>query len=418
MKLVLSTQDEALASVVSEAAKALGRAVAKGTCREGPVNGERHTDYAFSQVGGTNFALSVPVNSGWNMVSAPGTNPDGMLVGDWWTNLTGTVWLFNGIQYIAAGTAVPGVGYWMENTVAETYNYPALGIVAHDPIPVSTGWNLIGGYETSPTITALKAANPQIIGTVWGYNGIQYVAATNLVPGYAYWVEVTTNDPIIIPTALTKGSGEVVELFKEDWGRITLTDAEGKSYTLYAVKGEVDLDQYNMPPLPPAGSFDIRFSSGRIAEDINSSIQMIDMTGVTYPLTVRVDGMDIRLQDASGSALNVNLKSGEDVVISDAMVQKLMVTEELIPKEYSLEQNYPNPFNPSTTIKFAVPRESNVNLSIYNVLGELVSTLVDDQKKSGYYEYEFNASSLASGVYLYRIKAGDFVETKKMILMK
>ena len=115
---------------------------------------------------------------------------------------------------------------------------------------------------------------------------------------------------------------------------------------------------------------------------------------------------------------------------------KLMVSGELIPAEYALEQNYPNPFNPSTKIKFAVPKESNVNLSVYNVLGELVTTLVNGQMKAGYYEYEFsaiggssssgNAVNLSSGVYLYRIKAGDpsassgqdFVETRKMVLVK
>ena len=74
--------------------------------------------------------------------------------------------------------------------------------------------------------------------------------------------------------------------------------------------------------------------SGRIAEDINSSIQEIQMRGVTYPLTVRVEGMDIRLMDESGKTVNVNLKSGEDVVISDATIQKLMVSGELIPAEY------------------------------------------------------------------------------------
>jgi len=65
-----------------------------------------------------------------------------------------------------------------------------------------------------------------------------------------------------------------------------------------------------------------------------------------------------------------------------------------------------------------VPKESNVNLSIYNVLGELVSTIVNEQKKAGYYEYKFDASNLASGVYLYRIKAGDFVSVKKMMILK
>jgi hypothetical protein len=88
------------------------------------------------------------------------------------------------------------------------------------------------------------------------------------------------------------------------------------------------------------------------------------------------------------------------------------------PLNYELDQNYPNPFNPSTTIKFAVTKESNVNLSVYNALGELVSTLVNEQLKSGYHQYEFDASNLASGVYIYRIIAGDFVETKKMVLLQ
>lgn len=90
----------------------------------------------------------------------------------------------------------------------------------------------------------------------------------------------------------------------------------------------------------------------------------------------------------------------------------------ICPVSYKLEQNYPNPFNPSTKIKFTITKESNVELNIYNVLGELVTTLVNEQLKTGYHQFEFNASSLASGIYIYRIKAGDFVETKKMILMK
>jgi len=367
----------------------------------------------------TTVALTVVVGDGWNLVSAPGINPDGMAVGVWWPNLTGTVFSFDGVQYQPQTDATPGVGYWMKNTVDETYNYPAIEIVAHDPIPVTVGWNIIGGYETSPTIVALKAANSQITGTVFGFDGVQYVPATNLVPGNGYWVEVTTDDDLIYPTVLSKGSGEVVELFKEDWGRIILTDALGKSYTLYAVVGEVDLSQYNMPPLPPAGSFDIRFSSGRIAEDINSTLQSIDLVGVTYPLTVRAEGMDMRLMDETGKTVNVNLKSGEEVVVSDATIQKLMVTGELVPAEYALEQNYPNPFNPSTVIEFSLPEDvSNVRLSIYNALGEKVAELVNGSLAAGKYQYQWNAQNVATGMYIYELRTSSFVSTKKMLLLK
>ena len=85
---------------------------------------------------------------------------------------------------------------------------------------------------------------------------------------------------------------------------------------------------------------------------------------------------------------------------------------------YELEQNFPNPFNPATTIKFSIPKEIQVNLVTYNILGEKVKDLKNEVMKPGYYEVEFNASALSSGVYFYRIKAGDFVRTKKMLLLK
>jgi C1A family cysteine protease len=367
----------------------------------------------------TTFSLSVSITDGWNMVSVPGINPDGMGVGIWWLNHTGNVWGFDGVQYVEKTITVPGEGYWMKNVGAETYNYPAIQIVPHAPIPVTLGWNMIGGYETSLSITALKAANPQITGTVWGFNGVQYVAATNLVPGYSYWVKVTSAGDITIPDALSKGDGKVVELFKEDWRRIVVTDAAGISTTLYAVKGEVDLDQYELPPMPPSGAFDIRYSSGRIAEDINSTVKTIDMIGVTYPLTVRVEGRDIRLQDETGKIVNVNLKSGEDIVINDATIQKLMVSGEQIPDKYSLEQNYPNPFNPSTIIEFSLPENvGSVKLSIYNVLGEKVAELVNTALLAGKYSYQWNAGNVSTGMYIYELRTDKFVAIKKMLLIK
>jgi dienelactone hydrolase len=92
--------------------------------------------------------------------------------------------------------------------------------------------------------------------------------------------------------------------------------------------------------------------------------------------------------------------------------------ENQFPDQFALSQNFPNPFNPTTTIKFSIPKEVQVNLSVYNILGEKVEELKNEIMKPGYFEVEFDASTIASGVYFYRIKAGDFVQTKKMILLK
>lgn len=85
---------------------------------------------------------------------------------------------------------------------------------------------------------------------------------------------------------------------------------------------------------------------------------------------------------------------------------------------YRLYQNYPNPFNPGTNIEFSIPESEFVTLKIYNILAEEVATLVSEKLAAGKYEYDWDAGSLANGVYLYRIQAGDYVEAKKMVLMK
>ena len=91
---------------------------------------------------------------------------------------------------------------------------------------------------------------------------------------------------------------------------------------------------------------------------------------------------------------------------------------ELTPKDFSLSQNYPNPFNPSTIINFTLPKESNVRIKIFNQLGQVVKELADQNYSAGEHEINFNAGNLSSGVYYYRIDAGNYSSTKKMVLLK
>jgi hypothetical protein len=103
-------------------------------------------------------------------------------------------------------------------------------------------------------------------------------------------------------------------------------------------------------------------------------------------------------------------------IVYQTLVGGIQTTE--IPNYYSLSQNYPNPFNPATNIKYTIPKAGNVSLKIYDVLGKEVVTLVNELKQPGVYNVDYNASNLSSGIYFYRLEAGDFTAVKKMMLIK
>ena len=103
--------------------------------------------------------------------------------------------------------------------------------------------------------------------------------------------------------------------------------------------------------------------------------------------------------------------------------KKQIFASESAPKQFALLQNYPNPFNPETTIKYQIAEKSTVTLRIYNFLGQEIATLVDEVKEAGFYEIHWqgkaaSGQALPSGVYVYRLRAGDYVEARKLILLK
>lgn len=105
-------------------------------------------------------------------------------------------------------------------------------------------------------------------------------------------------------------------------------------------------------------------------------------------------------------------------ILGSSSVSGIEDENNIIPEEYMLYQSYPNPFNPSTTIKYSIPNSDKVSIKVYDILGREVSTLVNEYKTAGTHTVEFNASGLASGVYFYQLRAQNFVETKKMVLLR
>ena len=158
----------------------------------------------------------------------------------------------------------------------------------------------------------------------------------------------------------------------------------------------------------------------------------------------KFDGSGNRIWEQEGKAVSIatGLKSHQNIIITnngdyivswgdernpdpdiyaqslDALVTSVNHSTSELPELFVLTQNYPNPFNPSTSIQYTVSSRQFVRLKVYDVLGNEVATLVNEEKAAGTYAVEFNAKDLPSGIYFYRLQAGSFVETKKMILMK
>ena len=104
------------------------------------------------------------------------------------------------------------------------------------------------------------------------------------------------------------------------------------------------------------------------------------------------------------------------MILPKSFAEEIVTTD--LPTEFGLAQNYPNPFNPTTEIQFQVPEASYVQIKVYDILGKVVATLVDEKMSTGVYNVTWSAGSLASGVYIYTMQAGSYVNSKKLLLLK
>jgi hypothetical protein len=215
-----------------------------------------------------------------------------------------------------------------------------------------------------------------------------------------------------------------------------------------------DLGESDLPPFPPIGAFDARFIlpnnnfngslsswrdyryapafpySGSMEHRLKyQSAQGATVFYFSWNFPPEVTGL---LQDViNGTFVNEQLSGSGVYELTDFIILnqlKLIITynnivtkvenHQTLPQEFRLEQNYPNPFNPSTIINYSVPEITFINLTIYNLLGEKIVTLINKTILPGYYQVEFNATNLPSGVYIATIRSGNFINSIKMILSR
>ncbi|NWG27618.1 MAG: T9SS type A sorting domain-containing protein [Ignavibacteriaceae bacterium] len=381
----------------------------------------------------TTFSKSFTISAGWNMVSFPGNHPNSMSADTLFRfrDLSASVFKYSSSGYESEDTLKVGQGYWLKHTNQRTYNwngavqssilYPKLIYANVDSFNASSGWNLIGAYDYEFLTSDITTNPPGLIsGVPYAYNpGFGYQPAVTIQPGRGYWINLDASGKIIYPDRPTFLKEVNSNFINADWVKINIMDASGNQYTLYSSRGEAELNKYILPPKPPVGLFDVRYTTDRFVENISTE-KIIDITGAEYPIRISVQGADIKLKDAFTEDLfTVEIKDGEEIVISNSEMNKLKVSSDgLKIMQFELAQNYPNPFNPATKIRYTIPSNGLVTLKVYNTIGEEVASLVNEQQQMGTYEVEFNSSGLASGIYLYKITAGNFNEVKKMILLK
>ncbi len=363
----------------------------------------------------------IPINTGWNVISIPKLSEN--MTSDYLLpTRTSPVFEYNGSGYQNANNLQNGKGYIVK------FSYPQYIYIEGDsvffPIQVNIGWNLIGPFNQNVPVSQIYTVpSGIIISDFYGIRENGYFSSDVLEIGKGYWINSASNGQIILNGGSLEKNGMGQQQSAEinpNWGKIKITDSDGKSITLYSAGIEIKSDIFVLPPLPPAGIFDARYCSGRFVENLSTD-NVIMINSDKYPLKIKVEDISIFLKDRiNGEIINTELNDGDEITITNEKITSFVVgkiTEEQ-PVSYQLCQNYPNPFNPSTKIKYSVPQTSQIQIKVFDVLGNEIETLVDEEKPSGTYELTWNAATLPSGIYFYRIQAGSFIDTKKMILLK
>jgi len=357
------------------------------------------------------------LNSGWNLVSVPVTNLI-MSPASIFPNSVSSVWGFNGAYY-AESQLQTGKGYWEKNSIDETLDISGIKPESFI-INLVQGWNLIGVFDRDAIITSITTTPINIISSsFFGYNN-GYFVPFKLGFGKGFWVQASAAGTIDLSPF--KSSSISKENFissqyasapeiNSNWGRIIISDSEGRQGVLYdSDKEKANLNLYELPPIPPSGIFDIRYESNRYVENLSSTMT-IKINSDKYPIKIKPEGIDLMID-------GMVVKKGTEISINKEMPGIINVSRVEIPISFILMQNYPNPFNPSTIIRFGLPEQTNVHLEIFNVLGERVDELINKEMEPGFHEITWNAKSLPSGIYIYSIRTSQFNDVKKMMFIK
>jgi photosystem II stability/assembly factor-like uncharacterized protein len=398
-------------------------------------------------------ATGYHVSAGWNILSLPLIPDDPRASAVYPTAISPAYAYSSG--YVILDTIRRGNAYWMRFPASQTLWLT--GVPYHDDtLTLQSGWNMFGTISDSVSAATIATDPPGlIVSRIFGYNQ-GYATTSALAPGQGYWVKVSEGGSLFLhagPVAVTgrSSSSPGFSPAPGDLSKLTVFDRVGNHQTLYFRTGGTvgPAIEHLLPPVPPAGCFDVRFQNNVDAVSFPQTDRRAGPAKILIHSAVSPLRFSWSLSDSDRTAYELYDESGRTIARIDGVSGTFVLEGDQVsfvvlrpvsgqsgvglPASFSLAQNSPNPFNPTTHIRYSVPALHDdpasgrggsggsaglVTLKIYDLLGREVATLVSETKEPGSYDAVWNATNIPSGVYAYRLTAGPNSAVRKMVLLK
>ncbi len=380
----------------------------------------------------TLLTLEIDHQPDWNLIGLPLEAEDSNYLSVFPDAIENTLFSFDD-TYMIDSTLINGNGYWLR------FDSSGTTTITGNPLNELTiflneDWNLVSGLHEEISVYSIIDPESTIVpNTLFGFSESYFITET-LAPGKGYWLRAYEEGTVTIQwgtvnTDIPDHSSR--DSLLDEANRLTI-NGTGLYFGIGIPEGEEI--QFSLPPQPPSGAFDVRFSDDmNVCESDDCIIEIMpntDSLHIAYMININPDsGMVWRLTMSQGGDIDLDPFSGDYTISS---TEQLFLTKTLVlsvddensfPKLFTLHQNYPNPFNPITTLSYDLPKDSDVRLAIFDMLGNEVATLVSTSQQAGFKSVQWDATDsmgrpVSAGVYLYQIQAGEFVQTKKMVLLK
>ena len=356
---------------------------------------------------------------GWNLVGLPLAVEDascGVLFPE---SVEETLYSYNG-GYMSQSELTPGEGYWL--LFSSSGNTTLTGSPINElTLSLASDWNLISGISEPVSVYSILDPDSIVVpSTLFGFTDA-YSESEIIMPGAGYWIKTFQEGEI---TLISDASSRVTSQNFNLHGKVNNLTINGLKLYFGVKLPDRERLSFSLPPKPPAGAFDVRFKDGwRLVKDYGEIEVMSTRETLTIAYDIKVDAGEHKnwVLTATNGEEYIFENAGEIVIPS---VEKFTLElKAVVPATFTLHQNFPNPFNPITTLRYDLPEDNFVMLTVYDMLGRTVVQLANTTQEAGFKSVQWDATDsmgrpVSAGVYIYQIQAGEFVQTKKMVLLK